>query len=86
MEHAINIADQDMVIGCRNLVREESILAGPSSGAVITALKSLESSLPDGSVCVVIIHDRGDRYMDTVYSDEWVKQQFGKSIWGRERD
>ncbi|CAM4356533.1 2,3-diaminopropionate biosynthesis protein SbnA [Paenibacillus alkaliterrae] len=80
MDYAINVADRDMVAGCRWLVRQESILAGPSSGAVIFALKSIEHELPDGSVCVVILHDRGERYMDTVYCDEWVEEQFGKDI------
>ncbi|OMF19290.1 2,3-diaminopropionate biosynthesis protein SbnA [Paenibacillus sp. FSL H8-0548] len=79
MDYAIKVADQDMVAGCRLLVSQESILAGPSSGAVIHALKSMEHELPDKSVCVVILHDRGERYMDTVYCDEWVKQQFHSS-------
>ncbi len=80
MDFAINISDRDMVIGCRSLVQQESILAGPSSGAVVSALKSLEPEIPDHSVCVVILHDRGERYMDTVYSDEWVEKQFGSDM------
>ncbi|MEV5029087.1 2,3-diaminopropionate biosynthesis protein SbnA [Paenibacillus sp. LPE1-1-1.1] len=76
MDIAVKVTDKDMVKGCRLLVGQESILAGPSSGAVIHALKSMENQLPDGAVCVVILHDRGERYMDTVYSDEWVEQQF----------
>lgn len=79
MDLAIKVADQDMVEGCRLLVKQESILAGPSSGAVIHALKSMEHELPDQSVCVVILHDRGERYMDTVFCDEWVQQQFHSS-------
>lgn len=78
MDRAIHIADRDMVAGCRQLVQHESLLAGPSSGAVISALKSMESELPNDSVCVVILHDRGERYMDTVYNDTWVQAQFGQ--------
>nr|WP_102716155.1 2,3-diaminopropionate biosynthesis protein SbnA [Paenibacillus castaneae] len=77
MDYAINVSDQDMVAGCRLLVAKESILAGPSSGAVITALQSIMHKLPIGSTCAVILHDRGERYMDTVYCDEWVEKQFG---------
>ncbi|MGO4548372.1 2,3-diaminopropionate biosynthesis protein SbnA [Paenibacillus sp. 2TAB23] len=80
MDRAIKVADQDMVAGCRLLVMKESILAGPSTGAVIHALKSIEHELPDNAICVVIIHDRGERYMDTVYNPEWVEQQFGESM------
>jgi 2,3-diaminopropionate biosynthesis protein SbnA len=78
MDKAIKVADLDMVAGCRLLAAKESILAGPSSGAVIHALKSIVNELPNDSVCVVILHDRGERYMDTVFSDEWVEQQFGE--------
>jgi 2,3-diaminopropionate biosynthesis protein SbnA len=79
-DQKFKVTDEDMVAGCRLLVKEESLLAGPSSGAVIHALKSMEQELPDHSVCAVILHDRGERYMDTVYNDEWVKQQFGQSF------
>jgi cysteine synthase A len=77
MDLALKVADLDMIAGCRLLAATESILAGPSSGAVIHALKSIESELPADAVCVVILHDRGERYMDTVFCDEWVAQQFG---------
>ncbi|MCA0756535.1 2,3-diaminopropionate biosynthesis protein SbnA [Paenibacillus sp. N4] len=80
MDYAFNVTDRDMVIGCRELVKKESILAGPSSGAVVSALKLLEDELPDGAVCAIILHDRGERYMDTVYNDEWVEARFGKNI------
>jgi N-(2-amino-2-carboxyethyl)-L-glutamate synthase len=81
MDAAIQVREADMVAGCRLLVQHEAILAGPSSGAVIYALKGLLHQIPDGSVCAVILHDRGERYMDTVYNDEWVAQQFnGDSV------
>ncbi|KQO18136.1 2,3-diaminopropionate biosynthesis protein SbnA [Paenibacillus sp. Leaf72] len=76
MDYAIKVNDADIVAGCQMLVKQEAILAGPSSGAVIFALQSMMHELPDGSVCTVILHDRGERYMDTVYNDDWVQQQF----------
>ena len=27
--------------------------------------------------CVVIFPDRGERYLDTIYSDSWVLEHFG---------
>jgi len=80
MDRIVKITDRDMVVGCRRLVRKESILAGPSSGGVMMALSQLEPELPAGSVCVVLLHDRGERYLDTVYSDEWVFSQFGEYL------
>ncbi|MDF2935391.1 MAG: hypothetical protein K0Q90_764 [Paenibacillaceae bacterium] len=78
VDHIVHVSDWDMVESCRDLAQKEAILAGPSSGAGIAAVRKLEPQLPPGSVCAVIIHDKGERYLDTVYSDSWVENQFGK--------
>jgi len=30
-----------------------------------------------GSVCAVLLPDRGERYLDTIYDDGWVNDTFG---------
>lgn len=77
MDRSVYVSDRLMALACRELAAAEAILAGPSSGAVITAVRSMFGELPDGSVCVAILHDRGDRYMDTVFNDEWMAAAFG---------
>jgi cysteine synthase A len=78
-DRVVHVSDREIVAGCRLLAREESILAGASSGAVIAAAKRIEPDLA-GAVVVVIIHDRGERYLDSVYSDEWIAREFGGSL------
>jgi cysteine synthase A len=75
----VHVSDLDCVLGCRRLVQTEAILAGASSGGIITALERLagEGQIPAGSRCVAILADRGERYLDTVYSDNWVESQLG---------
>ena len=70
------ISDYDCVTGCRNLVRQEAVLAGASSGGVMAAIYQYQSQIHPGAVCVAILADRGERYMDSVYSDEWVLRHF----------
>jgi hypothetical protein len=65
------------VVGCRRLLRREAILAGGSSGAAIMALERVRQELPEGVTCVAILADRGERYLDTIYSDAWVSDHFG---------
>jgi cysteine synthase A len=77
IDRFIHVSDLDCVIGCRTLVREEAILAGASSGGVIMAVRSFLEHIPAGASCVVILPDRGERYLDTVYSDDWVREHFG---------
>jgi cysteine synthase A len=73
----VHVTDLESVTGCRRLARLEAILAGGSSGAVIMAIDRFRVTLPRGAICVAILSDRGERYLDTIYSDEWVGEHFG---------
>lgn len=69
--------DLDCVVGCYRLLRREAILAGGSSGAIVTAIDQVRDSIPAGSTCVALLPDRGERYLDTIYSEGWVRDHFG---------
>lgn len=77
IDGVIHVSDLECVVGCRRLVREEAILAGGSSGAVIMAIERMRDTIAAGATCVAIFPDRGERYLDTIYSDGWVEQHFG---------
>ena len=82
-DECIHVTDLDCVIGCRRLVRSEAILAGGSSGGVLMAVDKVKHRIPRGATCVAIFHDRGERYLDTIYSDDWVEEHFGEisNLW-----
>jgi cysteine synthase A len=73
----VRVSDLDCVIGCRRLVKREAILAGGSAGGVVSALARVKGDIPAGATCVMIFPDRGERYLDTIYDDEWVAEHFG---------
>jgi len=77
IDRCIHVTDIDCVVGCRSLVRTEAILAGGSSGGVVRAIESLAPEIPAEANCVGILPDRGERYLDTVYSDQWVEENLG---------
>ncbi len=76
IDRSVHISDLDCVVGCRRLAQREAILAGGSSGAVLMAVERLKDELPADATCVAIFPDRGERYLDTIYSDTWVAQHF----------
>ncbi|MNH83199.1 putative siderophore biosynthesis protein SbnA [compost metagenome] len=76
-DEVVYVSDQDCVQGCRELVSSEAILAGASSGGVISAVRKLRASIPDGAICVCLLPDRGERYLDTVFNEEWVQKELG---------
>lgn len=75
VDDVIFVDDYDSARGCRDLLLGEGILAGGSSGAVIAAVQKLAPELPRGSRVVTILPDRGERYMDRVYDDDWVQSR-----------
>ena len=75
-EH-VHVTNLDCVVGCRKVVRREAMLVGGSAGGVYNAFERMQHTLPDGAVCALVFSDRGERYLDTVFSDEWVSQRFG---------
>ncbi|MFC7814388.1 MULTISPECIES: 2,3-diaminopropionate biosynthesis protein SbnA [unclassified Streptomyces] len=74
----IHVCDLDCVVFCRRLVGREAILAGGSSGAVLAAVDKFLPRIEPGSVCAAIFPDGGDRYLKTIYSDDWVRDHFGE--------
>lgn len=73
----VNISDLECVIGCRRLMSKEALFVGGSSGAVLMAVERICEEMSDGARCAAIFPDRGERYIDTIFSDEWVSKQFG---------
>lgn len=82
-DRCIHVSDRECVVGCRRLLRREAILAGGSSGGVLMAVDKACPEIPANAVCVVILCDRGERYLNTIYSDAWVEKHFGaiSNLW-----
>lgn len=77
-DEVVHVGDLDCVVACRRLAAREAILAGGSSGAVIAAVDLLSDQIPEGATCALVLPDRGERYLDTIYNDDWVAGHFGE--------
>lgn len=87
-DDCVHVTDLDCIVGCHRLLQEEAILAGGSSGAIVSAVRRYAHNLPAGSVCAAIFADRGERYLDTIYSPAWIKENFGEisSSWNEQTE
>lgn len=79
MAHKIvYVNDSECVAGCRFILKKEAIFAGGSSGAIVSGFSKIKTEIPENSNVVMILPDRGERYLDTIYNPEWVNKNLGK--------
>ncbi len=72
IDAAYSVSDSLAFSVCRVLARKEGLLLGASTGAIIAAALADTIRNPQAFPVVVINPDRGDRYLDTIYNDEWI--------------
>ncbi|WP_075342885.1 PLP-dependent cysteine synthase family protein [Tenacibaculum agarivorans] len=71
------VTDKDAAFSARKLVKEEGLLCGYTSGAVAQATQQFaaKNMFTEDSFVVIVLPDHGIRYMDKIYSDDWMKEQ-----------
>ncbi|MBB3039519.1 pyridoxal-phosphate dependent enzyme [Hoyosella altamirensis] len=76
-DQVMRVSEADCVRGCRLLARREAIIAGASTGGVVAAVRSRLPRLDPSDTVVLIAHDGGMPYAETVYDDAWVHEVLG---------
>ncbi|MEV0388972.1 2,3-diaminopropionate biosynthesis protein SbnA [Nonomuraea sp. NPDC050643] len=71
------VTESDTIAMCRHMARKHGLLIGGSTGSALTALQQLADSIAPGSRVAVISPDLGDRYLDSIYSDNWIESRYG---------
>jgi cysteine synthase A len=74
------VEERDAVAMCRSVTHRYGILIGGSTGSVLAAIIQQQESIPGDSVIVAIAADLGDRYLESIYNDEWVRSHFPSVI------
>ncbi len=77
VDDVVLVDEADAVRACRRIATKYGVLVGGSTGSVVAAVRNYRSEIPPDSRVVAIAPDLGDRYLDTVYNDEWVIARFG---------
>jgi len=78
VDHALidenhRVSDADAFAGARVVARRAGLLVGGTTGGAIhLALRRL-LAYPGGSTVVVLCNDTGEKYLDSVFDDEWLR-------------
>jgi len=72
---AYSIPDEESIEVARDLLREEGVLAGSSTGTLLAAALRWCREQTEPKRVVTFACDRGDKYLTKVYNDLWVAAQ-----------
>jgi cystathionine beta-synthase len=74
VDEVITVKDSEAFIMARKLARQEGMLVGSSSGAAMAGALKYAKKNDFEYMMVVLLPDRGERYLSKFYSDEWMSQ------------
>ncbi|WP_194820319.1 PLP-dependent cysteine synthase family protein [Nocardia sp. XZ_19_385] len=72
IDEACQVGDVDAFATARVVARRIGILIGGTAGAAVFAALRRLVQLPAGSTAVVLACDAGEKYLDTVYDEDWL--------------
>lgn len=76
----VHVEEIHAVRMCRRIAKERGLLVGGSTGTVLAAVAAMSKQFAPRSTVVVISPDLGERYLDTIYNDDWAVERFGAAV------
>lgn len=76
VDSVLLVPEKKTIAMCREIAARYGLLLGGSSGTVLAGVREMAGSLPAGATVVAVAPDAGERYLDTIYNDEWVSRLF----------
>lgn len=72
LDEGAKVGDVEAFATARVLARRLGLLVGGSAGGVVYEALTRMSSRPPGTTMVALVNDGGEKYMDTVFDDDWM--------------
>lgn len=79
IDDVILVKEENTIKMCRELLHSKSMLVGGSTGTVLAGIKAYEDKLSTAESVIAISPDFGNRYLNTIYSDQWVLEHYSLS-------
>lgn len=80
------VHDEDAITAIHSLAVNDGWAVGGTGGLVVHVLKRIAKDFGPESNLVGIIPDAGERYLDTIYDDQWLKQHNFHQLTKSKRD
>ncbi|HUI89771.1 MAG TPA: pyridoxal-phosphate dependent enzyme [Anaerolineales bacterium] len=74
VDDIVRVNDRESFLWARQLVRQEGIFAGGSSGSALAGAVKYAAKLSTDRLIVVIFADSGSRYLSKFYDNKWMRE------------
>ena len=74
IDEGCKVSDKHAFGTARILARRTGVLIGGSAGGVVYGALTRLSTLPPQSTLVALLNDGGEKYLDTVFNDDWMQR------------
>ncbi len=75
IDRFVKVTDKHSAFKARRLAKQEGLLVGYSSGAVMQGLFEIRRDLKKDDLAVLIFADHGTKYLGKIFNDEWMEEQ-----------
>jgi N-(2-amino-2-carboxyethyl)-L-glutamate synthase len=80
VDEVVLVEEADTVRTCRRLAKHGFLFGGSTGTVVFAAINWLKQHNANDLTAVAIAPDLGERYVDTIYNNEWVRDHFANGI------
>jgi cysteine synthase A len=80
VDEVVLVEEADTIRTCRRLAKHGFLFGGSTGTVVFAAINWLKKHNATDVTAVAIAPDLGERYVDTIYNNEWVQEHFGNAI------
>jgi 2,3-diaminopropionate biosynthesis protein SbnA len=78
VDDVVRVDEANTIRTCRRLARRGFLFGGSTGTVVSGALDWMRRNDTGGLTAVAISPDLGERYLDTIYADDWVETHYGE--------
>lgn len=75
LDEGVKVSDMTAFATVRAIARHCGLLIGGSAGGAVYAALQRVTTLPAGTTAVTLVCDGGEKYLDTVFDDSWMRDR-----------
>ncbi|MEW2165294.1 2,3-diaminopropionate biosynthesis protein SbnA [Streptomyces sp. NPDC007084] len=77
VDEVVRVEEADTIRACRHLARQGFLFGGSTGTVVSGSIGWLADHAAESLTAVAVAPDLGERYLDTIYQDNWVQDLYG---------